>query len=140
MEIVLRNRRDDMSKATHDSPELEKNKQLVRDFIEDTLNRHNIAAADKYLARENPIRHNQQIMGTEGFKERRRIFFEQFPDSHTTIDHIVAEGDKVFVMLTTTGTNKQTDKRITIKSADLYRIENDTIAEHWDVVDRSEME
>lgn len=129
-----------MSNAGRESPELEKNKQLVHNFIEDTLNRHDIAAADKYLASQNPIRHNQQVMGTEGFKEHRRTFFEQFPDSHTTIDHIVAEGDKVFVMLTTTGTNKQTGKRITIKSADLYRIENDTIAEHWDVLDRSGME
>jgi predicted SnoaL-like aldol condensation-catalyzing enzyme len=129
-----------MSNAGHESPELEKNKQLVHNFIEDTLNRHDIAAADKYLASQNPIRHNQQVMGTEGFKEHRRTFFEQFPDSHTTIDHVVAEGDKVFVMLTTTGTNKQTGKRITIKSADLYRIENDTIAAHWDVVDRSGME
>ena len=129
-----------MSNAGRESPELEKNKQLVHNFIEDTLNRHDIAAADKYLASQNPIRHNQQVMGTEGFKEHRRTFFEQFPDSHTTIDHIVAEGDKVFVMLTTAGTNKQTGKRITIKSADLYRIENDTIAAHWDVVDRSGME
>jgi predicted SnoaL-like aldol condensation-catalyzing enzyme len=129
-----------MSNAGRGSPELEKNKQLVHNFIEDTLNRHDIAAADKYLASQNPIRHNQQVMGTEGFKEHRRTFFEQFPDSHTTIDHVVAEGDKVLVMLTTTGTNKQTGKRITIKSADLYRIENDTIAEHWDVVDRSGME
>ena len=129
-----------MSNAGRGSPELEKNKQLVHNFIEDTLNRHDIAAADKYLASQNPIRHNQQVMGTEGFKEHRRTFFEQFPDSHTTIDHVVAESDKVFVVLTTTGTNKQTGKRITIKSADLYRIENDTIAEHWDVVDRSGME
>jgi C-1 hydroxylase len=129
-----------MSNTGRESPELEKNKQLVHNFIEDTLNRHDIAAADKYLASQNPIRHNQQVMGTEGFKEHRRTFFEQFPDSHTTIDHVVAEGDKVFVMLTTTGTNKQTGKRITIKSADLYRIENDTIAAHWDVVDRSGME
>jgi predicted SnoaL-like aldol condensation-catalyzing enzyme len=129
-----------MSNAGHESSELEKNKQLVHNFIEDTLNRHDIAAADKYLASQNPIRHNQQVMGTEGFKEHRRTFFEQFPDSHTTIDHVVAEGDKVFVMLTTTGTNKQIGKRITMKSADLYRIENDTIAEHWDVVDRSGME
>ena len=117
-----------MSNAGRGSPELEKNKQLVHNFIEDTLNRHDIAAADKYLASQNPIRRNQQVMGTEGFREHRRTFFEQFPDSHTTIDHVVAEGDKVFVILTTTGTNKQTDKRITIKSADLYRIENDTIA------------
>ena len=79
-------------------------------------------------------------MGTEGFKEHRRTFFEQFPDSHTTIDHIVGEGDKVFAMLTTTATNKQTGKRVTIRSADLYRIENSKITEHWDVVDRSGME
>ena len=129
-----------MNNAGRESPELEKNKQLVHNFIEDTLNRHDIAAADKYLASQNPLRHNQQVMGSERFKEHRRTFFEQFPDSHTTIDHVVAEGDKVLVMLTTTGTNKQTGKRITIKSADLYRIENDTIAEHWDVVDRSGME
>jgi predicted ester cyclase len=63
-------------------------------------------------------------MGTEGFKEVRRRFFEQFPDSHTTIEHIVSEGDEVFAMLTTTATNRQTNKRVTIKSVDLYRIEN----------------
>jgi predicted SnoaL-like aldol condensation-catalyzing enzyme len=121
-----------MSKATYESSELlEKNKQLVRNFIEDVLSRHDIAAANKYFG--------QDPLGIEAFKEARRTFFEQFPDSHTTIDHIVAEGDRVFVMLTTTATNKQTGKRITIKSADLYRIENGTIAEHWDVVDRSGM-
>jgi predicted SnoaL-like aldol condensation-catalyzing enzyme len=122
-----------MSKATpHQSSELllEKNKQLVRNFIEDTLNSHDIAAADKYFG---------QDPRTEGFKEHRRTFFEQFPDSHTTIDHIVAEDDKVFVILTTAATNKQTGNRVTIRSADLYRIENGKIVEHWDVVDRSGM-
>ena len=78
-------------------------------------------------------------MGTEGFKEARRRFFQEFPDSRTIIDHIVlAEDDQVFAMLTTTATNKQTDKRITIKSADLYRIEDGKIAEYGDVVDESE--
>ena len=41
----------------------------------------------------------------------------------------------VFAMLTTTATNKQTGNRITIKSADLYGIENGRIVEHWDVVE-----
>jgi predicted SnoaL-like aldol condensation-catalyzing enzyme len=109
---------------------LEKNKRLVRNFIEDTLNSHDIATIDKYFS---------QDPETEGFKEYRRRFWEQFPDSHTTIDHIIAEDDKVLVMLTTTGTNKQTGNRVTIKSADLYRIENGMIAYHWDVVDRSGM-
>jgi predicted SnoaL-like aldol condensation-catalyzing enzyme len=79
-----------MSKATHQSSELlENNKQLVRNFIEDVLNRHDIGAADKYFA-QNPIKHNEQVMGTEGFKEARRRFFEESLDSRTTIDHIVA--------------------------------------------------
>jgi predicted SnoaL-like aldol condensation-catalyzing enzyme len=57
-----------MSKATHQSSELlENNKQLVRNFIEDVLNRHDIGAADKYFA-QNPIKHNEQVMGTEGLR------------------------------------------------------------------------
>jgi hypothetical protein len=36
-----------MSKAAarHQSSDLEKNKQIIRNFIEDTLNKHDIAAA-----------------------------------------------------------------------------------------------
>ncbi len=75
------------------------------------------------------------MLGTEGFKEACRRFFEEFPDSHTTLEHIVAEGDEVFAMLTTIATDKQTGKRVPIKSADLYRIENGKIVEHWDVVE-----
>ena len=123
-----------MSKASHQPSELEKNKQLVRNFIEDVLNKHDTAAADKYFAQK-PIKHNAQVLGTEDFKEARRRFFQEFPDSRTTIDHIVAEGDQVFAMLTTTATNKQIGKGVTIKSADLYRIENGRIVEHWDVVE-----
>jgi hypothetical protein len=44
-----RNSMSKQAKATHQSPELEKNKQLVRNFIENTLNRHDTAAADKYF-------------------------------------------------------------------------------------------
>jgi predicted SnoaL-like aldol condensation-catalyzing enzyme len=60
-----------MSKPTpHQSSELlEKNKQLVQNFIEDTLNSHDVSTADKYFG---------QDPRTEGFKEYRRRFFEQF--------------------------------------------------------------
>lgn len=129
-----------MAEAHHRSSELENIKQLVRNFIEDVLTRHDIGAADKYFFfAQEPIKHNGQMMGTEGFKEARGRFFQEFPDSRTTIDHIVAEGDEVFAVLTTTATNKQTSKKVTIKSADLYRIEDGKIAEHWDVVDESGM-
>jgi len=32
-----------------------------------------------------------------------------------------------------------TNKPVTIRSADLYRIENDKIVEHWDVVDQLDL-
>lgn len=113
-----------MSGPTHQSSEVE-NKQLVRDFVENVLNRHDAAAVDKYMA------------GGEGLKQYLGEYFLGHPDSHTTIDHIIAEGDKVFAMFNGTATNKQTGKRVTIKSADLYRIDNGKFVEHWDVVEAS---
>jgi carboxypeptidase C (cathepsin A) len=73
-----------MGEAPYQSPELEHNKQLVRNFIEDVLTRHNIGAADNYFFAQKSIKHNTKVLGTEGFKEARRRFFQEFPDSRTT--------------------------------------------------------
>jgi predicted SnoaL-like aldol condensation-catalyzing enzyme len=113
-----------MSKTTQSS-DLEKNKQVVRNFAEDVFNRHDLAAVDKYMK------------GAESFKQYLGEYFAVHPDSHTTIDQILAEGDKVFVLFVTMATNKQTGKKVTIKSADVYRIVNGMFVEHWDVVEAS---
>jgi predicted ester cyclase len=62
---------------------------------------------------------------------------------HTKIEHIVAENDLVVVFLNGSGTHKvefrgkqPTNKRVNIRSADLYRIKNGKIVEHWDVVNQ----
>jgi predicted ester cyclase len=80
-----------------------------------------------------PIKHNQRVLGREGFKYAGLRLIEEFPDSRTEIDHIVAEGEKVLAMLTVTATGNETKNRVIIKSPDLYRIENGTITEHCDV-------
>ncbi|MDW0245775.1 MAG: ester cyclase, partial [Nitrososphaeraceae archaeon] len=66
-----------------------------------------------------------------------------FPDIHANIEHIIAENDLVVVFLNFTGTHKgefhglqPTNKPVNIRSADLYRIENEIIVEHLDVVDQ----
>jgi predicted SnoaL-like aldol condensation-catalyzing enzyme len=102
---------------------IEQNKQVVRNFVEDVFNKHDLTAIDKYMSH------------SEGFKQYIGEFFQTHPDSHTTIEHIIGEDDKVFVTFNTTATNKLKDKAVTIKSADLYTISNDKFVEHWDVVE-----
>jgi predicted ester cyclase len=55
----------------------------------------------------------------------------------------VTENDLVVVFLNFTGTHKgefqgmpPTNKKINIRSADLYKIEDEMIVGHWDVVDQ----
>ena len=112
---------------------LSTNKIFVKSFVEEVFNNHNVSAIEKYLAEQ----------GREGFKHFLSEFFIVFPDIHANIEHIVAENDLVVVFLNFTATHKgeyqgrpSTNKQVTTISADLYRIENEKIVEHWDVVDQ----
>jgi predicted ester cyclase len=72
-----------------------------------------------------------------------------FPDFKTLLTQTIAEGDKIVVFTNTTGTMKgpfmfapgvkPTGKIYSFQTADLYRIENGKIAEHWDVIEIMEM-
>jgi predicted SnoaL-like aldol condensation-catalyzing enzyme len=128
-------RQDDfVMRETTQSSDLEENKQIIGNFFQDVFERHDIAAADKYFP-ENPG-HLKQL----SFKQFLSEFFQRIPDIHTTVDHIVAEDDRAMLMMTGTATDSQKGKQVTLKSADLYRIENGKIVEHWDVVARSQIE
>jgi steroid delta-isomerase-like uncharacterized protein len=61
-----------------------------------------------------------------------------FPDGRTTIDDIIAEGDKVVVRATMKGTHKgefmgipATGKQVTISGIDVTRFVNGKSTEHW---------
>jgi predicted ester cyclase len=106
---------------------------FINEFVEEVFNNHNLSAIGKYLAGQ----------GHERFKQFLSELFTAFHDSHSNIEHIVAENDLVVVFLNGTGTHKgefqgkpPTNKKVNIRSADLYRIENKKIVEHWDVVDQ----
>ncbi len=109
---------------------MEENKKLVKSFIE-VFNKHNPTSVDKYL-----------VYGAERFRKISNSYFSAFPDLHANIEHILAEDSFVLVFLNWTGTQKgefrgvpPTNKSVNMRSADLYRIENGIIVEHWDVVD-----
>ena len=112
---------------------LSTNKALVKSFVEEVFNKHDLSSIEKYLTEQ----------GSEGFKQFLSEFFTGFPDIHANIEHVVAENDLVVVFLNFTGTHKgeyqerpSTNKQVTTRFADLYRIENEKIVEHWDVVDQ----
>ena len=61
-----------------------------------------------------------------------------FPDGKTEIKAITAEGNLVSVYLTFSGTNSgsfmgmpATNKMISMDGADVFRIDNGKVAEHW---------
>ena len=122
---------------------MEENKVLIKSFIDDVFNQHDLTAIDKYLS---PNLTDGTGKTTESFKKYLTSLFSGFPDLHVKIEHILAENNLVLVFLNFVGTHKgefngrsPTNKRVTNRSADLYMIENDKIVEHWDVVDQLDL-
>ena len=115
---------------------LSTNKELIESFVEDIFNKHDILATEKYFVKD-------PTTGSESFKQFLSALFKAFPDMQTKIEHIIAEYDLVVVFLNGTGTHRgefrgrpPTNKKVSIRSADLYRIVNEKIVEHSDVVDQ----
>jgi len=117
---------------------LSTNKALVKSYVEEVFNNHDISATDKYLAENEKFKK---------FKESSLTpFFTAFPDIHADIEHIVGEDNLVVVFLNFTATHRgvfqgrpPTNKTVNTRSAGLYKIENEKIVEHWDVVDRLDL-
>ena len=131
-----------MSSKEEDSLE-ERNKTVIRSFIEEIFNEHNLLSIEKYFGKESVEGSPQAGKGGEGFKQFLTDFFKAFPDMHTTIEHMVAENNRVVAFHNGSGTHKgefhgipPTNKPVNIRSADLYEIENEIITGHWDVVDQ----
>ena len=119
---------------------LEENKAIVRRFIE-AYNKQNLDLFNDLVAPDY-VDHTHHERGPENLKQRMKIGFKAFPDWHETIEDIIAEGDKVWVRPTYTGTHKgefggitPTGKKITAKNVDIYRIVNGKFVEYWSVTD-----
>lgn len=118
---------------------LEENKQLVRKFIE-AYNERKLELIDNFVASDY-IDHSNNV-DRDGLKQLFSLGLKAFPDWHETIEDIIAEGDKVWVRLSYTGTHEgefmglpPTGNKITSKAVDIYRIVNGKLAEYWNVTD-----
>jgi predicted ester cyclase len=121
----------------------EKNKNIIRSYIDEIFNKHNLTLIERYFGGNSIEGSPQAGKGGVGSKQFINEFFKAFPDWYVTIEHIVAENDLVVVFLTGSGTHKgefqgisPTNKLVNIRSAELYKIENERITGHWYVMDQ----
>jgi predicted ester cyclase len=121
----------------------ERNKTIIRSFIDEIFNEHDLKSIDKYFGKDRVEGSPQAGKGGEGFKHFLTDLFNAFPDWRAIIENTIAENNLVVVFLNGFGTHKgefrgipPTNKQVDIRSADLYRVEEGIITGHWDVVDQ----
>jgi serine phosphatase RsbU (regulator of sigma subunit)/ketosteroid isomerase-like protein len=126
------------------SSEEEKNKALVRRFIEAQLET-DLAALEEMMAPDFVDRSTMpgQEPDREGFKHSVAENVDTFSDISYTIDDQIAEGDKVTTWYTGSSTHDRgpfmgippTGKRESFKGVFLHRIVGDKIVEEWSLND-----
>jgi predicted ester cyclase len=115
------------------------------------------ALLDKYVAAVNA--HDTSSFGeihTEGYIqhsgrspnglaaqiENFRAIFARMPDVQVTVEDRIIQGEKIVARMAFTATHTQalqgiapTGRRFTLRTIDIWRVENGKLAEHWDLVD-----
>jgi predicted ester cyclase len=117
----------------------EANKVLVHRLYQ-ALNEKDVAALDEILD-PNYVDHSLPpgVPPTrEGFKQVVGIFRTAFPDFHHTIESLIAEGDKVVVRSTLSGTHTgeffgipPTANKVSLAQIHIARVVNGRLIEHW---------
>ena len=107
----------------------EANKKAVVEFYEKGLNQKDFEAASKYFG-PRYIQHNPTATdGIEGFKMFIDYLREKFPDSHSEIKQVFADGD--YVILHVHAVREKGTRGSAI--IDIFKLEDGKIIEHWDV-------
>jgi C-1 hydroxylase len=118
----------------------QENKELVRRWFE-ALTRHDVDGVADMVA-EDLIHNSSTNQGRDGVRAELDYWFSAFPDASVSVEDLIAEGDRVVARVTSSGTHggefmgsPATGKRISVQEVDIFRIENDKIAEAWSAVD-----
>jgi steroid delta-isomerase-like uncharacterized protein len=122
----------------------EANKQLVQRLHAELLESRDVDVVDRFFA-DDFVSHNIPPglpPGAEGVKRFFAMFRDAFPDVSVTVDELVAEGDRVAVATTLTGTHQgelmgfaPTGRPVSVTGIDVVRIADGRIAEHRGLTD-----
>ena len=132
---------------------LEENKALVLRFVDEMLNRQNLAVIDELIA-PGCVDHDappDQVPGPEGVKRTLQAVRNSLTDLVVHTDDIIAEGDRVVTRHTAEATHTgsflgfaASGRRLRWTAISIYRIAGGKIAERWGLMDvrtlRSQLE
>jgi C-1 hydroxylase len=119
---------------------LEENKAIILSLYE-ADNKKDLRILDEVISPEffDPT---FDLRGAEDYKQFEKAFFNGFPDWIETIEDIIAEGDKVWVRFTATGTHKgewlglaPTGKKMTLKAVQIWRIVDGKVVAKDSIID-----
>jgi predicted ester cyclase len=128
----------------------EQNKAIIRRWIE-AENKKDLSLLDEFVAPDF-FDHAHQLKGLEEYKQFITTLRKGYPDFQETIEDIIAEGDKVWVRFTFTGTHTgesqeylpsigkitlpPTGKKFTISLVDAFRIVDGKVVDWmWEIYD-----
>jgi steroid delta-isomerase-like uncharacterized protein len=123
---------------------IEGNKKIAKEFTE-RMGKGDSAVLDE-LTTDDFVVH---VLFDKGYDVNRDVYKQtndgghvSFPDYSLSVDDMIGEGDKVFVLSTKTGTHNgnflgvpPTGKQINVFRGVVYRLENGKIAETWAMED-----
>ena len=121
-------------------PEIERNKAVIRRFVEEVQNNNDWDAYDELNDPEfvNLSAPPGVPPDREGGKMFLQSFANGFPDARFTIDDMVAEGDRVVTKKTVSATHTgefagipPTGNRVELTYVDILRLRDGRIVEHW---------
>jgi steroid delta-isomerase-like uncharacterized protein len=127
----------------------EANKALVRRFFNEAWNGGSVELLAELVASDYAIHSNldTEVFGPDGLRAAITEQRTAFPDLETTIEDIVAEGDRVAVRAVDRGTFERpfmgmepTGRRFAITWIDIFRIEDGKLAEAWLELDVAEFQ
>jgi len=127
---------------------VESNKALIASFY-DAVNEGNLDVFDDVIA-EDFIEHEEfpglPTRGPEAPKAALGLFLASFPNLNMTADDTLADGDKVVVRGTMSGTHQgefmgipATNKSFKVQFIDIIEFQDDKATQHWGVIDQAAM-
>ena len=130
------------SGVTGDPGDAEANKAGVQRMIDEVMNQQNLAVVDELFVTDY-LMHDpawpMEVRGPEGFKQWAGMMLDPyFSDSRITIENMLAEGDKVAVRWTWTGTHTgefvgipPTGRHIAVAGISIHRFADGRFVESW---------